>query len=406
MSCTICRSNSFTPVTVARRSAFLAEGSELIEQHIRFPVGACEVCHHVQVTDETAADQLQALYENQIYIGKRVTTQAPARRAGDANPRAHDASATPPTARSMIEFALPHVIANRDAIVDFGCSVGWILRELRGSFGIDAKRLIGVDFIPQLEPHNGIDCVVADLNALDETSELAAMPETVGFIFSTHLLEHILDPRKLLRFWHTLLAPNGHVMLEVPDHGFWIPENVPGNKYYIPLVIPEHLHYFGMNSLIRLVTSCGFEVVKSEARASLDGFLGRLMLILRKVPRDGIDDMVAYTVDRMFEAWPRIGDRAAALIEAGQCAFWGTGFGLVHMLANSKRLAAVMSRAALFDNKHGGKTLNGVPVQDEHAIEGFKGTVILTPAQAASRAAMTERGQRLGLTIVDPFTSS
>lgn len=53
-------------------------------------------------------------------------------------------------------------------------------------------------------------------------------PESLDFIYSSHLLEHVRDPRVTVGHWLTLLKPGGYLVSVVPDEdmyeqGVWPP---------------------------------------------------------------------------------------------------------------------------------------------------------------------------------------
>ena len=53
---------------------------------------------------------------------------------------------------------------------------------------------------------------------IQEASELKNIPlSSYDFLLSSHSLEHIANPIKALKIWHTLLKPNGEIILVLPD---------------------------------------------------------------------------------------------------------------------------------------------------------------------------------------------
>ena len=269
--------------------------------------------------------------------------------------------------------------------------------------------MIGIDFLAHLAPEHGIDLVVADLNELDETTPLACLTEPVGFLLCSHVLEHMIDPARLLRFARRVLTPTGHFYIEVPDHTVTHPRNVPGELAYIPPVVPEHLQYFSMRSLTVLVERTGFEIVKAERVQSYDGYLPRLKLLLRPAPSHGVAEIVAYSIRRSDGAWPDVAARVMAIVaEHPAVALWGCGFGLLQMLAGQPALEALLHarRVVMFDSVHAGKSFGGNAIRAESALRDFGGVIVLTPALPASREAMRATAVGLGVPperIVDPF---
>lgn len=65
-------------------------------------------------------------------------------------------------------------------------------------------------------------------------------------VISSHVLEHIEDPRPAARSLYDLLRPGGHACVVVPIH------EQPGED-------PNHFHQFSANSIRELLSGCGFE---------------------------------------------------------------------------------------------------------------------------------------------------
>ncbi len=70
-----------------------------------------------------------------------------------------------------------------------------------------------------------------------------------------HVLEHFLDPSKVLKNLHGLLSPNGSVYIAVP--------NVANPDELLPQFFRiEHTYYFTPRTLIKMIEKNGFEVAK------------------------------------------------------------------------------------------------------------------------------------------------
>ncbi len=87
-----------------------------------------------------------------------------------------------------------------------------------------------------------------------------------------HYLEHTIDQHAELAAAYTVLAPGGHITIEVPN-----PDSVYSRvlgKYWLPWFQPQHLHLTRMANLERLLREAGFEPVlsapvKSSERTTL-----------------------------------------------------------------------------------------------------------------------------------------
>jgi len=83
-------------------------------------------------------------------------------------------------------------------------------------------------------------------------------PEMTGldFVFSSHCLEHLEQPRAALKHWASRLRPGGVLFLYLPhpDMTYWRPENCP-----------KHRHIWYPHAMVKMVRGAGFvDVINSE----------------------------------------------------------------------------------------------------------------------------------------------
>jgi SAM-dependent methyltransferase len=116
----------------------------------------------------------------------------------------------------------------------------------------------------------------------DLAPELAGKYDAVSM---SHYLEHTLDPKQEIAAAHTALAPNGTLMIEVPD-----PEFVLGKvlrKYWLPWFQPQHLHFVSVANLDKLLRERGFEPLewhRGKAHQRVDFFFAVWLALDRLAP--------------------------------------------------------------------------------------------------------------------------
>ncbi len=77
-------------------------------------------------------------------------------------------------------------------------------------------------------------------------------------------LEHTPMPLEELKAAHTVLAPGGYLVIDVPNPEFRLASIL--GRFWIPWMQPQHLHFFAVDNLARVLTDRGFVEVKREFR--------------------------------------------------------------------------------------------------------------------------------------------
>ncbi|CAN5632279.1 hypothetical protein BH11MYX1_BH11MYX1_02890 [soil metagenome] len=101
----------------------------------------------------------------------------------------------------------------------------------------------------------------------------------------SHYLEHTLDPRREIEAAHTALAPQGSLMIEVPDPEFFFGKLL--GRYWLPWFQPQHLHFLSVKNLDRLLRERGFTPVawhRGKAHQRVDFFFAIWILLDRIAP--------------------------------------------------------------------------------------------------------------------------
>lgn len=147
-------------------------------------------------------------------------------------------------------------------LLDVGCAIGTFLQLLKS---LTAFRLVGID--PDGESAD--ECMRRGIAVLHSTFEEADWGgEKVDVITCFELLEHLFEPRMLLRKAKSCLKTGGLLILTTPNsYGFDFA--MLGSKY-ANIAAPNHLNYFNPGSLSLLLESEGFRVRKLETPGILD----------------------------------------------------------------------------------------------------------------------------------------
>ncbi|GAA3960726.1 hypothetical protein GCM10023085_49000 [Actinomadura viridis] len=116
----------------------------------------------------------------------------------------------------------------------------------------------------------------------DHADKLAGAYDVVSM---HHYLEHTLDPRAELDAAARVLAPGGHLLIEVPDPE-WIVGRLAG-RWWHAWFQPQHLHFVPVGNLVAALAERGFhtvEVQRGAAHQPVDLLMIVMMLAHRVVP--------------------------------------------------------------------------------------------------------------------------
>jgi SAM-dependent methyltransferase len=146
-------------------------------------------------------------------------------------------------------------------ILDVGCGGGLFLQVLhdRGA-SKGNRRLAGLDF--SLDAANmtwrraGVPAVCATL------SRAPFAPGSCLIVTMFHVLEHLYDPASYLAGAHQLLAPEGRLIVQVPNAACW--QFLLLGERWSGIDVPRHLIDFRLKDLDSLLETCGFEVLRHK----------------------------------------------------------------------------------------------------------------------------------------------
>jgi SAM-dependent methyltransferase len=139
-------------------------------------------------------------------------------------------------------------------ILDIGCSSGGFLGSLKGGgwklHGIEANQATAA----RARATTGADVFVGDVLDADFP------PNTFDVITCLDVLEHLFEPREVLRKVFKWLKPGGIFYVFVPNVMSW--EARTFGTYWYGLDLPRHVSHFTTKSLAQLAASVGLSQVR------------------------------------------------------------------------------------------------------------------------------------------------
>lgn len=141
-------------------------------------------------------------------------------------------------------------------VLDFGCANGVFLRYLKKN-KFDANQLFGCDVGEKMlaEAHNVTNNIFC-------TSDLDKIQYNFDLITMWDVIEHIYEPKPLLKKLINRLTDKGEFLVQTPNFGLLA--ELMGKNYSHYLVI-EHINLFSREALVDLFDSLGMELCSASS---------------------------------------------------------------------------------------------------------------------------------------------
>jgi len=163
------------------------------------------------------------------------------------------------------------------AVLDVGCGRGLMLAEL-------ARRdwqAVGVEISEAASRHAreelGLDVRIGEL----ADCHFPAASFDVVTLF--HVLEHLRDPEAALTEARRVTAPEGRLLVEVPNFGS-LQARLAGGRWF-HLDAPRHVFHFTRGSLLRALEAAGFQPLQVATHSFEFGYYGMLQSLLNLATR-------------------------------------------------------------------------------------------------------------------------
>lgn len=182
------------------------------------------------------------------------------------------------------------------SVLDVGCSDGAFGSVLRRH----GHRVTGVDVVE----HDGVRTRVDEFHRADLNDGLPLAGERFDTIVAADVIEHLVDPGRLLDDLAQRLAPGGRLLVSVPNISHWYPrfKIAAGLFDYDPRgpLDEGHLRFFTRRSLERLVKRHGYEIERRSAVGTPWEVLARPGLAPLVKVASFVDRVLVRVFPRMF----------------------------------------------------------------------------------------------------------
>ncbi len=151
--------------------------------------------------------------------------------------------------------------------LDVGCGWGHLLEEIHRRFARMGRTMVpnGIEISRELAEYSrkkisplGGKLVFA--NALEGSDQFAE--GSIDVIILSSFLEHESQPLALMKKLHPILAPDGVVILKVPNYDSW--NRILRGRKWCGFRFPDHVNYFTPDTLQKLAQAAHFTIARQN----------------------------------------------------------------------------------------------------------------------------------------------
>lgn len=169
------------------------------------------------------------------------------------------------------------------SVFDLGCGNGSVAATVAATgyevTGCDPS-VTGIETAGRTWPH-------LKLAAGSGYDDLAEIYGTFPAVYSLEVIEHVYDPRLVVRRVHDLLEPGGHFILSTPYHGYLknlvLALTGKMDSHFTALWDHGHIKFWSEKTVTVLLEEAGFRVLRIRRLGRIPALAMTMMVVAQKI---------------------------------------------------------------------------------------------------------------------------
>jgi 2-polyprenyl-3-methyl-5-hydroxy-6-metoxy-1,4-benzoquinol methylase len=150
-------------------------------------------------------------------------------------------------------------------------------------------KVVGVEIDPGAAQQAAEYCESVIVGNLEDSNVRAQIPEGFDILIFGDVLEHLIEPWKVLVDLRSKLLADGYIVVSIPNIAHWDGRIglLVGNFDYTHdgLMDATHLRFFTRRTAIELIEQSGYKIVAIDRTYSLPRWVARIRLVRRFAPK-------------------------------------------------------------------------------------------------------------------------
>ena len=177
------------------------------------------------------------------------------------------------------------MVPSGSRVLETGCANGRFTRVLVEH----GCRVVGVELDPGAASEAAQFCEQVIVGNLEDPSVQEQIPDSFDLLLFGDVLEHLVEPRNVLRALRSRLKPGGCIVISIPNVAHWdVRIGLLTGKFDYQdegVLDSTHLRFFTRRTVWEMLDQTGYYVVSADRVTRLPSWVYKIRLVRRYAPK-------------------------------------------------------------------------------------------------------------------------